>query len=145
MTLTLSHCCYLSSDSLKVGFLTADGDKKLFRPANITRLNASHLHWVPAADLSSFIKKIPNLQELNIEDTKILLADLATIFESCKNICKLSFTLAETNLDQFQSGASLDLLKEGFSRVINLRIITFAEIVDKQAIPSWLVILGVLS
>jgi len=119
-------------------------DKDSFSASNITRLNASHLHWIPAADLSSFIKKMPNLQELNIEDTKILLADLAPIFDSCKKIIKLSFTLAETNLDQFQSGASLDLLKKGFSQVTNLRTITFAQMIDKQAIPSWLVILGVL-
>ena len=90
---------------------------------------------------------MPNLQELKIEDTKISLADLSGIFNYCKKICELSFTLTEKNLDQFQKDvierSQLDSLKEGFKRVTNLKLFIFAQ-KDDINFEYWLVTLEVL-
>jgi len=119
-----------------------------FIPSKITRLNISHLYWIPAEDLVNVVKKMTNLQELNIEDTKICLADMPTIFKSCNKIFNLSFTLAEANLNPFQDGVmkedSLDLLKKGFSRVKHLKIFTFAQLNGDPNFESWLVTLETL-
>jgi len=60
---------------------------------------------------------------------------------------KLSFTLSERNLSQFQEGVTdegaLDLMKKGFNQLSQLKIYAFAP--DGISYGDfWLVILGVL-
>lgn len=136
----MTYCNYLSSDWL----LRLLGPDTSLRATNLIRLNASHLHWISAADLSRFIKRMPNLLELNIEDTKISLVHLPDIFHSCKQICRLSFTLTEKNLKLEMTSSQFALLEEGLNRVTHLKLSTFAQLKDDPNFEHWLVTLRVL-
>ena len=87
-----------------------------------------------------------NVEELNIQDTQMSLGHLPQVFQDCHKIRKLSFTLAEKNLDRYQDyvmeEVALDWIKEGFARITNLKIFTYA--LNDCYAESWLVTLGVL-
>lgn len=95
-----------------------------------------------------------NLEELRIYDTKISLLDLPNIFKACPKLTKLSFSLAEKNMDRYQEGvmekSALDLLTAGFSRLTHLKMFvlltgTYHELNDECSVLNiWLNALGVL-
>lgn len=115
----------------------------------VTVFDCSSLYWFPAQDLCSYIMEMPNLTELKIQDTKISLENLPLLFKSCKQIVKLSLSLAEKNLDEYLDNTidreSLVLMKEGFARVIHLEIFTCMVLSDRNCFESWLATLQVLS
>jgi len=87
-----------------------------------------------------------NLEELIIHDTKIALAHLPNIFAACQKIVKLSFSLTEKNLDQYQENvmkkASFDELVRGFQQLTHVKIFTLAP--SDYPVDFWPVTLGVL-
>jgi len=87
-----------------------------------------------------------NLEELIIHDTKISLAPLPNIFSACQKVVKLSFSLAEKNLDQYQENvmvkASFDGMVRGFQQLTHVKIFALAP--SDYSIDSWPVIFGVL-
>ncbi len=91
-----------------------------------------------------------NLEELNIQDTKMSLITLPKVFESCQNIVKFSFSLREKNLDQFEEDVigkkSLDWMKKGFRQLTHLKIFSFAALNDDwlNSYEPWLITLGVM-
>ncbi len=93
-----------------------------------------------------------NLEELSIQDTKILLSNLPELFEACKKIVKFSLTLSEKNLDPYEEGVlmekkSLDWIKQGFRRITHLKIISCVALNDDEFYylhQPWIVALGVL-
>ena len=110
----------------------------------------SHCYWLKAKVLLRCITKMENLEELSIQDTRMSLKKMPLVFEACKKIVKLSMTLKEDNLDDFQKGAmekdSLKCLKKGFRKLTKLELFVF--VVPGGAshyTKSWLVPLGVLT
>jgi len=91
-----------------------------------------------------------NLEELSIQDTQISLRHLPRIFEACKKIVKFSFTLGDTNLEQFKKDTleKVDLMKQGFGRLTHLKIFMFTVTVPSHIVgyyyDSWLVLLEIL-
>lgn len=88
-------------------FITSIPWKRFFRqhiqsPA-ITTFDASHCYWLLADDLIHSVIQMINLEQLNINDTKISLMHLPNIFATCHKVVKLSFTLIEKNLDGYLS------------------------------------------
>ena len=87
-----------------------------------------------------------NLLELSVQDTEIRLGHLPQIFEACPKLVKLSFTLLEDKLDQFEKGMekkALDLLKQGFGNLTSLKIYTLPAN-NSHCVKLWLAIFGVL-
>ena len=109
--------------------------------------DCSQCYWIPAEEICHYIHQMPNLEVLDVQDTKICLGHLPKIFKSCQKMTTLSFTLSERNLSQFQEGVTdegaLDLMKKGFNQLSQLKIYAFAP--DGISYGDfWLVILGVL-
>ncbi len=93
--------------------------------------------------------KLPNLEELDIQDTRISLKKMPKVFEACQKIVKLSLTLKEDNLDEFKKGVmekeSLKWLKKGFRKLIKLELFVIIDPNGKLcSTKSWLVPIGVL-
>lgn len=116
-------------------------------PSLIRYFDASNCYWLQAEDLCRYIHQFTNLEELNIQDTKIRLGHLPQIFNACREITKLGFTLSEENLDEYEEGFTekdiLDWMTQGFGKVTHLKIFSFSTMFV-QYDESWLVILGVL-
>ena len=94
--------------------------------ASIRVFDANHIYWLSPEILCGCIVQMENLEELRIYDTKISLLDLPNIFRSCPILTKLSFSLAERNMDRYQEGvmekSSLALLIAGFARLTELKM-----------------------
>ena len=116
-------------------------------PSHLSLFDASHCYWLPADSLVHCITKMTNLKELNIQDTNISLLHLPQIFKACNSIMKLSFTLAEKNLDQFKEGVmeeeALHLMTKGFAKLTHMKVFTFA-LEEVTYVESWLAIIRVL-
>jgi len=113
---------------------------------NLISFDASHCFWLSAEVLLETVSRMPSLKELKIHDTKITLAHLPKIFKSCQKLVKLSFTLAEENLDKFNESQmgeeDFGLLLKGFKRLTHLKLFTFDFIPDQDHL--WPVTFGVL-
>ena len=113
----------------------------------VCHFDASHVYWIQAEDLCRYIHQFSNLEELHIQDTQIRLGHLPETFQACKKITKLSFTLSEKNLDDYEEcfteNDTLQWMMQGFSRITHLKIYSFA-LEGTYYDESWLVILGVL-
>jgi len=115
---------------------------------NLNTFDASHCFWLPAQVLLETVSEMPNLKELIIHDTQISLANLPQIFKSCPKLTKLSFTLAEKNLDEFTKAKMKEdfgWLLKGFERLTHLKLFTF-NLSDEDIFccPLWPVTFGVL-
>lgn len=135
-------------------FIRPDPWFTIFRKINplmITAFDCSSCYWIPTAALSVAIVKLVNLQELGVQDTQIGLENLPRVFSKCKQIVKLSLSLKEKNLDQYQEDvgnmdkASLDLMKDGFARVTHLKIFPFMTLKVGNSMEPWLATLGMLT
>jgi len=113
----------------------------------LTTFDASHCFWLRAEVLLETVSEMPNLKELIIQDTQISLAHLPQIFKSCPKLNKLSFTLAEDNLDKFTKSEMGEevygWLLKGFKRLTHLKLFTF-NLSDHINSTSWPVTFGVL-
>lgn len=100
-----------------------------YTPSMITVCDFSHCYWLKAKVLFHCIKKMPNLEELYIQDTRMALKKMSQVFEFCKKIVKLSMTLKDENLDQFQKGVmdetSLKWMNVGFQKITHLKLFAF--------------------
>ena len=83
-----------------------------------------------------------NLEELRIYDTKLSLMDLPNIFKACPKLTKLSFSLAERNMDRYQEGVMEKSSLDSVCRFVPA--ISFVNIVLFIKNGGCLVILGVL-
>ena len=114
---------------------------------NLISFDASHCFWLPEQVLLETVSEMPNLKQLNIHDTKIPLAHLPTIFKSCPKLNKLSFKLAEENLDKFTESEmgeeDFGWLLKGFKRLTHLKLFTY-NLSDNISSTSWPVTFGVL-
>jgi len=114
---------------------------------NLTSFNASNCSWLSIESLLETLSKMPNLEQLIIHDTKITLAHLPTIFKSCPKLNKLSFKLAEENLDKFTESEmgeeDFSWLMKGFKRLTHLKLFTY-NLSDNISSTSWPVTFGVL-
>ena len=117
--LVLSECYYLSNKPWKRFF------KVYISPSSITVCDVSHCYWLKAKVLLRCITKMPNLEELDIQDTRMSLKKMPKVFEACQKIAKLSLTLKEANLDEFKKGiiekSSLKWMKKGFKKITHLQ------------------------
>jgi len=116
---------------------------------NLISFDASHCFWLPEHVLLETVSEMPNLKQLNIHDTKITLAHLPTIFKSCPKLNKLSFTLAEENLDKLTKSEmgeeDFGWLLKGFKRLTHLKLFTINFSEDEiYCYPSWPVTFRVL-
>jgi len=92
---------------------------------------------------------MPNLEELYIQDTRMSLKKMPKVFEACQKIVKLSLTLKEANLDEFQKGvmekSSLKWMKRGFRKITHLKLFPFIIQSPIKFHPKvWQVALGLL-
>lgn len=115
------------------------------------RLDISHCYWLEPVTLCNIITQMTNLEELSIQDTQISLSHLPRIFEACKKIVRFSFTLRDTNLEQFKKDVAgkKDCLKQGFSRLTHLKIFTFTVPILSHGLEhlfseSWLILFEIL-
>ena len=79
------------------------------------------------------------LNELYIQDTKLNLIHLSQVFENCKTISKLGFTVVEESLDDIP--VERELLVQGFKK---LSCIKLYAVNATYYIDSWLVTLPLL-
>jgi len=102
---------------------------------------------LPVEALLETLSRMPNLEQLIIHDTKITLAHLPRIFKSCMKVNKLSFALAEENLDEFAESKmgqeDYGWLMKGFKRLTHIKLFTF-NLDDENCCSSWRVTFGVL-
>jgi len=112
----------------------------------ITTFDGSNCYWLPAEYLLLATTQMTNLEELIIHDTKIALAHLPSLFVACQKIVKLSFSLTEKNLDQYQENimkkASFDEMVRGFQQLTHVKISTLAP--SDYPVDFWPVTFGVL-
>ncbi len=111
--------------------------------------DVSHCYWLKAKVLLSCIIKMPNLEELYIQDTRMSLKKMPKVFEACQKIVKLSLTLKEANLDEFKKGvmekSSVKWMKRGFRKITHLKLFPFIVSSPCKYDPKvWQVALGVL-
>ena len=120
--LDISRCTFLAPQTWKAFF------QEHIKPsaASIRVFDANHIYWLSSEILCDCMVQMENLEELRIYDTRISLLDLPNIFKACPKLTKLSFSVAERNMDRYQEGvmekSSLDLLTAGFSRLTHLKM-----------------------
>ena len=87
------------------------------------------------------------LNELNVEGTKLNLSNISGIFLKCKNISKIAISLVELVVDMENFKLELDcstlsLLKEGFEKLVSLRLLSYNG--STTCMHSWVAILQLL-
>lgn len=116
-------------------------------PSAITILKFNDCYWMPAGLICSTIRKMVNLEELEIKGTKIYLKHLGHIFESCKKIQKLNFNYLEKSWEDIQEvvkDEKMDCLIQGFKKLISLKMSTcFLNARDYLNDP-WLLVIRIL-
>ena len=137
--LKISRCYSINPDNWLLFF------RQHVNPSSVTTFDASHVYWLPADLLCSYIMQMTNLEELCVQDTQINLTHLARIYEACPKLVKLSFSLLEDTLDCYDTDGGLEeaTVSQGFAKLTHLKIYTFS--LDKKCcVESWLVTFGVL-
>ena len=121
--LVMTECYYLRAKPLKKFF------SQYMNPSTIIVCDVSHCYWLRARTLTKCIIQMPNLEELYIHDTKMTLKKMPKIFQACQKIVKLSLTLKEDNLKQFQESVigkePMKWMKKGFAKITHLKLFTF--------------------
>ena len=79
------------------------------------------------------------LNELYIQDTKLNLNHLSQVFENCKTISSLGFTVVEETLDDIPEDR--ELLIQGFNKLVCIKL---CAVNATYYIDSWLVTLVLL-
>ena len=116
-------------------------------PELITNIDVSHCYWLSAAFLENAISSMTQLNELNVEGTKLNLSNISGIFLKCKNISKIAISLVELVVDMENFKLELDcstlsLLKEGFEKLVSLRLLSYNG--STTCMHSWVAILQLL-
>jgi len=102
---------------------------------------------MPAGLICSAICKMVNLEELGITGTKVALQHLSHIFGSCKKIKKLDFDFLEKSWEEVQEvieKEKLDVLKEGFKKLVHLKVSTCFSDPRHYTNDPWLLIIRIL-
>lgn len=140
--LIISHCYFLLSRPWDHFF-------NMINSSLITVFDCSSCYWIPAKDLCAYISKMDTLTELSIQDTRISLENLPLVFETCQQIVKLGFTLAEKSLEQYRGNTmdekDLERMEEGFGKLTHLKIFTCMGSTVRHFSEPWLATLRVLA
>lgn len=132
-SLTVSKCYYLTANSFHRFFTS------WVFPSNISCFDVSSCYWLPVDLLLSSIPLMNQLNELYIQDTQLSLIHLSQIFEQCKNISTLGFTVIEETLDDIPVDRAL--LVQGFNQLTCIKLYA---VNATYYIDSWLVPLALL-
>ena len=140
--LAIGRSSYFLTPSLWAGFF-----KECISPPSIVTFDASHTYWLPPEVLLHSIVQMTNLEELCLHDIKISLSHLPKIFENCKKLVKLTFTLHQKTLKEDEMDKkSLKQLPNGLAKLTHLKISYFAlDDGNPRSIESWLILFGVLT
>ena len=140
--LAIGRTSYYLTPTLWIRFF-----KDFISPLTIITFDASHTYWLPPEVLLHSIVQMTYLEELCVHDTKISLSHLPKVFENCKKLVKISFTIQHKafNEDEVEK-ASLNLLKNGFAKLTHLKIFNFTpdNYSNKRSLQSWLNLFQVL-
>jgi len=113
-------------------------------PSSISIFNVADCYWIPAGQLCSAIARMGNLEKLTISGTKMSLAHLPKIFQTCKKITALDFSYNEKTWEEIQGilkKEELNLIIENFKKITCLKISTvFLDARDYLHDPMLLII-----
>ena len=116
-------------------------------PELITTFDVSHCYWLSAEFLENAISSMTQLNDLNVEDTKLNLSNISRIFLNCQKISKIAISLVELTVDMNNLILELDcttlgLLEEGFEKLVSLKVLSYN--CSLSFLNSWVAILQLL-
>ena len=88
----------------------------------------NNCYWLPAQQICDAVVQLANLEQLNVNGTKVSLPNLARVFTACQKITKLDFKFVEKSWEEVVSIAGkdkMDKVIENFKKLISLKVSTW--------------------
>jgi len=93
-------------------------------PALLRSCNFNGCYWISAITLKTCLTKCPNLEELQVLETKLTIKDIgAEILPICSKVTSLSFTLNKGDWTSFVAVGNNRQLLRNLNRLISIEMI----------------------
>jgi len=107
----------------------------------------NNCYWLPAQQICDAVVQLANLEQLNVNGTKVSLPDLTRVFTNCKKITKLDFRFVEKSWEEVLSivgKEKMDMVIEKFKALTSLKVSTWWLDARDYLDDPWVLIIRIL-